>query len=106
MGGKLFFLLLLLRLHACRTVNANDLSVDPVTILRSQEADNAGNVYWLSNTVVRGPSACKLVDLVIGQLVTAGNVLAAYGVVHVRLDTTWGYAVDGNFLLAGVCKGG
>jgi hypothetical protein len=90
-------------LHASSTVNANDLSVNPVTVLGGKEADDAGNVHWLANTVVRRPCACKLVDLVVAELVASGNVLAAYGVVHVGLDTTGCYAVDSNLFLASVC---
>jgi hypothetical protein len=90
------------RLHASSAVNANDLSVDPVTVLGSKEADDAGDVYWLANTVVRGPCAGVLVDLVVGELVTTGNVLAAHGVVHVGLDTTGCNAVDGDPLLASI----
>jgi hypothetical protein len=89
-------------LHASSTVNANDLSVDPVTVLGGKEADNAGNVHWLANTVVRGPSACILVDLVVAELVATGNVLAAYSVVHVGLDTTGCYTVDCDLLLASI----
>ena len=39
-------------LHASSTVNANDLSVYPVTIFGGKEADDAGNVHWLADTVV------------------------------------------------------
>tara|TARA_R110002003_G_scaffold1183_2_gene22539 strand:- start:4453 stop:4851 length:399 start_codon:yes stop_codon:yes gene_type:complete len=39
-------------LHAGSAVNANDLSVYPVPILGGKEADDAGNIYWLTNTVV------------------------------------------------------
>jgi len=90
------------RLHASSAVNANDLSVDPVTVLGSKEANDAGNVYWLTNTVVRGPCAGVLVDLVVAELVTIGNVLAADGVVHVGLDATGCNTVDGDPLLAGI----
>jgi hypothetical protein len=89
-------------LHASSTVNANDLSIDPVTVLGGKEADNAGNVYWLTNTVVRRPSACVLIDLVVAELVAIGNVLAADGVVHVSLDATGGNAVDGDLLLTSI----
>jgi hypothetical protein len=89
-------------LHASSAVNANDLSVDPVTVLGGKEADNAGNVYWLANTVVRGPCLGVLVDLVVAELITAGDVLAADGVVHVGLDTTGSHAVDSDLLLASI----
>jgi hypothetical protein len=90
------------RLHAGSAVNADDLSVDPVTVLRSEEADDTGNVDGLTDTVVRRPCAGVLVDLVIGELVTSGNVLTADSVVHVGLDATGGDAVDGNLLLASI----
>jgi len=92
------------RLHASSAINANNLSVDPVTVLRSKEADDTGNVYWLADTVVRGPCAGVLVDLVIGELLTTGNVLAAHCVVHVGLDATGCNAVDSDPLLASICS--
>jgi hypothetical protein len=90
-------------LHAGSSINTNDLSVDPVTVLGSKEADDARNVHWLSNTVVRGPCACELVDLVVAELVTSGNVFTTDGVVHVCLDATGCYAVDSNLLLSSIC---
>jgi N-methylhydantoinase A/oxoprolinase/acetone carboxylase beta subunit len=39
-------------LHAGSAVNANDLSVHPVAIFGGKEADDARNVYWLTNTIV------------------------------------------------------
>jgi hypothetical protein len=89
-------------LHASSTVNADDLSVDPVTILGGKEADDAGDVYWLANTVVRGPCLGVLIDLVVAELVTTGDVLAADGMVHVGLDTTGSHAVDSDLLLASI----
>lgn len=91
------------RLHACSTVNADDLSVDPIAILRGEEADDAGNVNGLTDTVVRRPCASILVDLVVAELITSGNVLAADSVVHVGLDATGGDTVDCNLLFASVC---
>ena len=90
-------------LHASSAVNTNDLAVYPVAILGGKEADHAGNVYWLANTVVRGPSASELVDLVVAELVTSWDVLAADGVVHVGLDATGCDTVDSNLLLASIC---
>jgi hypothetical protein len=90
------------RLHAGSAVNADDLSVDPVTILRGKEADNAGNVDGLTDTVVGGPCAGVLIDLVVAELVTSGNVLTADSVVHVGLDATRGDTVDGNLLLTSI----
>ena len=39
-------------LHASSAVNANDFSINPFTILRGEEADNASNVDGLANTHV------------------------------------------------------
>lgn len=89
-------------LHTSSTVNANNLSVDPVTVLGGKEADDAGDIYWLANTVVGRPCAGVLIDLVVTELVTSGDVLAAHGVVHVSLDASRCYAVDSNFLLSGI----
>lgn len=43
-----------------------------------------------------------LIDLVVGELVTIGNVLAAHGVVHVGLDAPGRNAVDSDLLVAAV----
>ncbi len=91
------------RLHAGSAVNTNDLSVDPIAILRGKEADDTGNVDGLADTVVGRPCAGVLVNLVVAKLITSGNVLAADSVVHVGLDATGGNAVDGNLLLTSVC---
>jgi hypothetical protein len=40
--------------------------------------------------------------LVVGELVTTGNVLAADGMVHIGLNTTGRNAVDGDLLLASI----
>ena len=90
------------RLHAGGTVDTDDLSIDPVTILRGEEADNAGNVDGLTDTVVGRPCAGVLIDLVVAELVTTGNVFAADSVVHVSLDATGGNAVDCNLLLTSI----
>lgn len=37
-------------LHAGGTVNADDLSVDPFTVLGCEEADDAGDIDWLADT--------------------------------------------------------
>ena len=89
-------------LHAGGTVNANDLSVDPLTILGGEEADDTGNVDWLTDTVHWGPGGGVLVDLLVGEVLSVGNVLLADGVVHVGLDTTWGDAVDSDLLVTAV----
>ena len=91
------------RLHAGSAVNANDLAVDPVTVLRGKEADNTGDVDGLTNTVVGRPCARVLVDLVVAERLASRNVLAANGVVHVGLDATGGDTVDSNLLLSSVC---
>jgi len=90
------------RLHACSTVNTNDLSVDPGTVLGGEEAHNTGNVDWLTDTVDWGPSGGVLVDLVVGEVGSTGDVLTADGVVHVGLDATWGDTVDGDLLVTSV----
>jgi len=89
-------------LHAGGTVNANDLAVDPLTVLGGEEADDAGNVDGLANTLHGRPGLGVLVDLVVGELLTAGDVLAADGVVHVGLDATGGNGVDSDALVARV----
>jgi len=89
-------------LHAGGTVNANDLAVDPLTILGGEEADNTGNVDGLTNTLHGRPGLGVLVNLVVGEVGTAGNVLAADGVVHVGLDTTGGNSVDSDALVTGI----
>jgi len=89
-------------LHAGGTVNANDLAVDPLAVLGRKEAYNAGNVDGLANTAHWRPSSGVLVDLVVGQVGTVGNVLPAHGVVHIGLDTTWGNAVDSDLLVTSV----
>jgi hypothetical protein len=91
-------------LHASSTVNTNDLAVDPVTVFRGKEGDHAGDVYWLANTVDRRPCLGVLVDLVVGELVTTGDVLAADSVVHVGLDATGGNAVDSDLLLTSIWR--
>lgn len=89
-------------LHASSTVNANDLSIDPIAVLGSKEANNAGNVYWLTNTIVWRPSACKLINLVVGELLASWDVLAADSVVHVGFDATRSNAVDSDLLFASI----
>lgn len=89
-------------LHAGSAVNADDLSVDPITVLRGKEADDASNVDGLTDTVVRRPCAGVLVDLVVAEALTSGDVLAADSVVHVSLDATGCNAVDSNLLLTSI----
>jgi hypothetical protein len=90
------------RLHAGGSVNANDLSIDPLTVGGCQKANDTGNIEWLSNTALRRPSSGVLVDLVVAHLLTTWNVLLANGVVHVGLDTTWSNAVDSDLLVTAV----
>jgi hypothetical protein len=89
-------------LHAGGAIDADDLAVDPLTVLGSEEANNAGNVDGLANTLHGRPGLCVLVDLVVRKLLSAGDVLAADLVVHIGLDAAGGDAVDGDLLVAGV----
>lgn len=43
-------------LHASSAVNANDLAIDPLAVLRSEEADDAGDVDRLADTLHWRPS--------------------------------------------------
>jgi hypothetical protein len=47
-------------LHARSTVNAEDLAVDPLAVLRGKEADNTGNINGETNTVERRPGSSEL----------------------------------------------
>jgi hypothetical protein len=89
-------------LHASSTIDAEDLSVHPVTVLRREETNNAGNIKGLTDTVVWRPGAGILVDLIVGELFASRDVLAAHSLVHVGLDTTRGDTVDGNLLLTSI----
>lgn len=84
-------------------VNANDLAVDPATVVGGQEADDTGNVDGETDTVEGRPGGGVLVDTLVVEFTTAGDVLAADGVVHVGLDTTGGDAVDSDLFVAEVC---
>lgn len=90
-------------LHAGSAVNTEDLSVDPLTVLRGEEADDAGDVDRETDTVEGRPGAGELVHLVVRQVGAVGDVLSADGVVHVRLDPAGGDGVDGDLLVAKVC---
>jgi hypothetical protein len=89
-------------LHAGSTVNADDLSVDPFTVLGREEADDTGNVDGETDTAEGRPGGGVLVDLVVGEVDTVGNVLAADGVVHVGADTAGGDDVDSDLLVTEV----
>lgn len=108
--------------HTGSTIDAEHLSIDPLAILRGQEADNSGNVDGETDTGKRRPSCgilhrnCQpglhyksssilsayLVDLVIVQVGAVGNVFAADSVVHVSADSSWSNGVDGDLLVAEV----
>lgn len=64
-------------LHAGGTVDAEDLSVDPLAILGSQEADDTGNIDRETDTVHGGPAGGVLIDTFIVELSATGDVLAA-----------------------------
>ena len=84
------------------TIDSDDLSVDPFTVLGREEADDTGNVDGETDTAERRPGGSVLVDLVIVEVDTVGDVLAADGVVHVGADTTGGDDVDGDLLVTEV----
>lgn len=44
-------------LHARGTIDADDLAVDPFAVLGGEEADDAGNVDWLTHAVHWRPSS-------------------------------------------------
>lgn len=48
------------RLHACSAVDAEDLAVDPLAVLRSEEADDTSNVDGETNTVQGRPASSEL----------------------------------------------
>lgn len=83
-------------------VNAKDLAVDPLAVLGSQEADAAGNVDGETDSAERRPCGGVLIDGLVVELGTAGDVLPAYSVVHVGLDATGGNGVDSDLLVTKV----
>jgi hypothetical protein len=83
-------------------VDADDLSVNPLAVLGSEEANNAGNVNGLSNTVVWGPCRGVNVNLVVAHLLSSWNIFLAHGVVHVSLNATWGNTVDSDLLVTSI----
>lgn len=89
--------------HASRAVDAQYLPVDPLAVLRSQEAHHAGDVDGQTDTVQRRPTGSVLVDLLVVELVTIGDVLPADGMVHVCADAAGGDGIDRDFLIAEVC---
>ena len=83
-------------------INTDDLAVDPATILRSEEAEDASDIEGLTDASKRGPGSGILVDLVVGEVGSTGDVLTADGVVHVGLDATRGNAVDSDLLVTSI----
>ena len=96
------FFLFFIFLHHGVAVNTDDLAVDPATILRSEEAEDASDIEGLTDASKRGPGSGILVDLVVGEVGSTGDVLTADGVVHVGLDATRGNAVDSDLLVASI----
>lgn len=91
-----------MHLHASGAIDANDLAVDPFTILRGQEGGDTGNINRHADTVHGGPGSCVLIDLLVVQVGAVGDILLAHSVVHVGLDTTRGNCVDSNLLVSTV----
>jgi hypothetical protein len=89
-------------LHTSSTVDAEDLSVHPVAVLRREEANDAGNIKGLADTVVWRPGAGILIDLIVGERLAPRDVLTAHSLVHIGLDATRGDAVDSDLLLASI----
>lgn len=89
-------------LHASGAIDTDDLAVDPVTILGSEEADDTSNVDGLTDTLARRPGLGVLVDLVVSEVGSSGNILTTDGVVHVGLDSTRGNSVDSDALVTTV----
>jgi hypothetical protein len=86
-------------------VNADDLTVDPATVVGSQEADNTGNIDGETDSGQRGPGSGVLINTLVVEGVTTGDVLAADGVVHVGLDATGGNSIDSDLLVTKVWVG-
>ena len=89
-------------LHHRRTINANNLSINPLSILTRQEAHHARNINRQANSVQWAPCLSVLIHFVIVQLVAAWDVLGADGVVHIGFNATRCHTVDGDFLVAEV----
>ena len=81
-------------LHTSTAIDTQHLAIDPFAILAGQEAHDASNVNGQTDAMQGRPSSSKLVHLLIAQLVAVGNVLAAHGMVHVRLDAAGRHGVD------------
>lgn len=91
-----------MNLHACGAINAENLSIDPLAILRSEERDNAGDIEGLTDTPQGRPGGGILVNLLVGEGLAFGDVLAAHFVVHVGLDAAGSNTVDSDLLLASI----
>jgi hypothetical protein len=92
-------------LHARRAIDAKNLSVDPFAILRSKEADDTRNIDRKADPVQWRPASGILIDTLVIQLGAVRNVLAADGVVHVRLDASGGNGVNSDLLVTEICTG-
>lgn len=86
-------------LHASSSVNTDDLAIDPLSVLRCEEADNASDINWKTDAVERRPCGCVLVDSVIAEVVSSWDILSADLVVHISLDSTGSNAVDCDLLV-------
>ncbi len=90
------------RSHTSTPIDTQNLTIDPLAVLRGQESDNTSNVLRLADTEMRRPGGGVGVDLLVAQVVAVRNVLLAHGVVHVRLDPARRDAVDRDLLVAAV----
>lgn len=88
--------------YTSSTVDTNDLSIDPLTVLGGQEGGDSGDVDGHADAVHGGPGGGVLVDLLVVEVLAVGDVLLAHGVVHVGLDAAGGDGVDGDLLVAAV----
>ena len=91
-------------LHASRAINPNDLSINPFTILTSQEANYACNINWEADSMQWTPGLCILVYLIVIHLISTWDVLAANSVVHVSFDTAWCNAINCDLLVTKVYR--
>ena len=94
----------LFHLHTSRAVNPNDLAVDPLAILRSEESSHARDVDRHADAVCGRPGRGVLVDLLVGEVLAVGDVFLADLLVHVGLDAARRDRVHGDALVAGVCR--
>lgn len=107
-------------LHASSSVNANDFPVYPLTILACEEAYNSCDIDWKAYSVQRTPCrrvlskssawvglrmimVTHLINTIIGQVCSVGDIFSAHFVVHICLNSTRCYAVDSDLLVAHIC---